>query len=631
MSLYGKVFKIFFIHLSVLLFFTTSWADLGGARSLGVDCLNPDDDCPAVAYQNAQLAAQERALAIFESVARQAALDQSETCQTQVTRFGESCSTSMYQELLTEAQQLQNQIDEKTAMSTRTHRELTGDLSNQNSVQGIIDRLTRLNEDIATLLSSLGEIKSRTDSLDNVCTNERQSVMNACSAPRAELKNGSSVIVQNEVTPNSSNRVETPVPPASAISYDVEAEAVATVTGDVAAPEVSQRRQGFERTYYSTTLTAGRAHEEINTAETLGTTTVQQSLEIIRSLQALVSNSPESGDICDITQGPCDSTEPAPSSVRPQARPENISGVENAPVPTPAPRSGDGGAPAVSGDDLIADVNAGPAYGSTPSPSGGGADVAGRGLSTPGAGGLMNSLGGLGSMFGKTGGGFGSEGYGSSSNGRFASGGLNTQNRSGPGYALPDQNVDFTPNSRTADPGAPIGQPRAFNAGLGNNAQGNSFGGAAGGGGMPATGGGSTGGRGGSGQKPGLLSRLLGKKRDKTMFGKTENSGRGGSFRNAGKASPSAGLNGAYEDSANVTLDANGRRVFDASKYAPSQAAQDRAYARATGRRIASTVPRPGGGSMDWPSDISKDRNGNMFMKVRLSHTSFINNARVSP
>jgi hypothetical protein len=654
------------LALIFTLFSSMSLAEAPAATS-EVVCNNSSgcrDDDPN--WRAADLSADRLARQIqarFESVARLAQTQQTEYCANSITGFNKGCQARTFEtisaeiaeinEVITARRQiLEEKVAQLASIEGPTRIEAQDVNTPTSEIQSLIDRATELVAEIEDLKSTidaakvfLAEKNVELTNLNNTCAELNSNVQTVCQDPKVGVVMDTIVISGH----TEGQTIMAGIVPAREVESFGELAAAAELEvteNSLPTPEIATQRLAFDWTYYSTSRIGGNTVGHLRSAETFvdesavyAADELAQANNIINSLRTLLPDQTPNTGTCTLTMqatGACSATTPDPNVTRPQQRPPNLS-RNTVPVPTPAPRGGGapgggGGAPPVNGQGLIDDVNQGPGYGGSPSPGGGGTDVAGRGGNAPGAGGLMNTLGGLGSMFGKTGGGFGSEGYRSSSNGRSASGGSIPPNRSRQGYGLPNQNVDFNPSSRPNSAGAPLGQPRAFNGGLGSNGQSGGFGGgAAAGGGMPASGGGSAGGgSSGSGQKPGLLSRLMGKKRDKTMFGKADSSGGGGGFNNA-KASPRAGLTDPYDGSSNVALDENGRRIFDASKYAPSQAAQDRAYARATGRRIASTVQRPNSGAMDWPSDISKDRNGNMFMKVRLSHTSFINNSSARP
>lgn len=590
----------------------------------------------------------------FQSISDSAKQKQTSSCQQSVAKFREECNSLRYSSIQTTIQEIRTTIDSKTKQIGNINKFAQTEANDSNTPSSEIEKLVanvrKLVADIEEAKLTLAEQEQMLANQDQICLVQNDVVANVCREPVVNTENNEIQVV--EFTANQSLVI--PKAPASEVSPvgNVIAAAKLQVSGPVTSPEIRSSRESAERSFYGTTRNSGTTSESLTQTTTFANSSLAQANSILSALAPLISQEKENfndntkNSLCSAimeARGECsdsqDTTTADTSSVtsdRPGQRPDGL-GSQNAGATAPTDGSRRPPASAGNGENRDA-VSAKDVEGQALSRAYGGNNETQTAVEgpngTPAAGGqasggfgagISNALGGIGSMFGKTGGGFGSEGYSSSSNSRMglAGGGQNNAGnyRGKTNGNFPQQNVDFTPKNKNSNANAPTRNSRAFgggsaNAGSGmNNGQSGAMGGAGGmGSGSSGAGSGKN-----SGEKPNFFNRLLGKKKDKTMFGKTESSGRGGSYA-SGSRSAQRGYQGRNADgSVNYGdgFNANGERTFDASKYAPSKAAQDRAYARATGRKIASHAPATGS-TVEWPSDISRNKNRNMFSNVGL-------------
>jgi hypothetical protein len=505
----------------------------------------------------------------FEQIERDRVLATTALCGITMSEVEAACNVEMFTTREREINEILNSFNVENQRKDQIYiaSDNPGSESTTASIRQIIQRLESISSRLKERSDELYDLKGE-------CEDKRTASNEQCVRPVVEVDDISPV-----------ERTE-----GNALAAARLSENVTVMVGQVSAgnQDLTLRNQRQATVLYR------EVTDVSNRTLDLADASSDQIRETVIRLRELV--------VCDNCTPTTPDSEPTPNPepvARPQPRPTSIVDSDTG--------GGGGSTPGVSGADLVAQANSG-AYGAGSI----GADASNTGGQ---GGGLINALGSLGGMFGKTGGGFGSEGYRPSANSR-ASNQPNSNSRSNPGYDLPSENVDYTLNGNSNARTNPTQQARAFS---GNPSSGGSgFNGSSGGAGqgLNASGGnGASGSSGSGGSKPGLLSRLFGKKKDKTMFGKAENSGVGGRFASKAKGSGSQTLN---PNESNLDSNYNNQgRVFDASKYAPSAKAQARAHARATGRKIASHgLP----GSFEWPSDISKNKKENIFKKVNLPH-----------
>jgi hypothetical protein len=511
-------------------------------------------------------------------------------CNLSMATVQEACNLGEFNQREREIEELFNSFNLEKTNRDNIFRSRAPD--NTASIAEIIRRLEVLHTYLTNKTNELAVLK-------NTCQQRRDESVNNCVRPVIQVQD------INPVEKSEGNAIA-----GARLASDVP---LRVETGSTNSDLVDTTRAITLRTHGEANGQAGRT---IETAEL----NREQITQTIRALQDIINpNNP----VCEtsglLASADCDPPEPPvppePDPVPPVCDPaRRVAGCTPPPVPPepnpPIPPVDE--PPRVVGS-FMQDCNTCTRYSdgtvrctemmcSGYGPSGPG---------NPSGGGLNSGLNSLGGMFGKTGGGFGSEGYRTSGNSRLSNS-QNSGSRSNPGYAIPNDNIDYTrtgnANTRTPNP-----QSRAFNSNS-SNAGGNGFNGAAGAGQGSNAGGNNGAGGSKAGSKQSLFSRLFGKKKDKTMFGKTDNSAGGGRFASTSKTSGEQNLNpGAASD---ARLNDQGR-TFDASKYAPSAKAQARAHARATGRRIAS---KASSAAFEWPSDISKNKKENIFKKVNLPH-----------
>lgn len=506
----------------------------------------------------------------FENLERHRVTEVTTLCGITMSEVRATCDIEIFTTREREINELLNSFSVENNRKDQIF--LASDNPNSESTTASIRQIIERLENISLRLN---EKTNELDDLKRICEEKRAASSEQCRRPVVEI---------NDIS--TSERIVGSATASARLSEDVTLT-VGQVSG--ANQDLTTRNQAQATTLYR------EAVDVSNRALDLADTSAEQIRETIRALNSLI--------VCDNCNPTPQDSEPVISGIPPSPDVVRLrQHTSTAPVVENNPGGGSS-TPGVSGADLVAQANSG-AYGGGSN----GADAA----NTGGQGsGIMNSLGSLGGVFGKTGSGFGSEGYRPSSSPRYSNQ-ANSNSRSNPGFAIPSENIDYT-RTRTENTRSPNPQQRAFS---GNpSSAGNGFNGSQGGTGQGLNSGGANGSSGGGSKKPSLLSRLFGKKKDKTMFGKTENSGSGGKFSTKSKNSRSLTLN---PNDSNLDSRLNNQgRVFDASKYAPSASAQARAHARATGRRIASHgLP----GSFEWPSDISKNKAENIFKKVNLPH-----------
>jgi hypothetical protein len=558
----------------------------------------------------------------FEIESVIAASQQTDTCRSRIKdNFEKNCNSQLYRNLKIKIEAVKESINQKNAQVKQTQKSITGAASeSQESIEQIINRLKVLITDINNLKAlELTPLETALKKLNKTCELEYDLVNQVCQAPFVSSEGNETVIKKRKIVGTSSSVDKSIVPEGTAQVSTVTAVAKVKVSGAIDAPEVEAARQVAESGYTNTSRVGGSTNATFEDTSDLAVASLNQAKEIILSLRGISVQS--SGPECDEFGDGCDN--PVSPNADPLGKdlpysmgvPVNEPG-DGAAAKTTATGGNNGGG--VSGDQVMADAQSG-AYGAPggtgDSSQGGGSGAGTGGSAQGGVGGAMSGLSGLSSMFGKTGGSsFGNDSsYASSSSGRR----YNNSGGSAGNYAIPTDTT-YNPNNYTNNDNNSPNMPnqRAFQGGNGNNAN-NGYGSAANNGnGSPL--GSSNNNKGtNNNPKPNFFSRLFGKK-DKTFLGKNIN-GNGGGYGSAARSGKSG--SGSYDSriDKNNALQKTDAKSFDPSKYAPSKAAQDRAYARATGRKIASHSSDRGY-LTEWPSDISKNKKTSMFVKVGLAH-----------
>ncbi len=632
-----KIFLTYMILFSFDAFSETPLVEKNISCMSGEDCshdlIRAEDKARAIEFNMK---------AEFEKIANISKDRQTGYCKESIYSFFEGCNSSKYVIINESIENIKKTIDIKFSKISSIQK-FANIESNDPSAIPTSD-LNQLKNNIYETIKEieaaklfLAEQEKELDDLGKTCEQLNSSVQEVCREPEATTM-GDEVIIREFVEtqiPNSLYKgiktqvVEKTAAQQAAYIGDVEAVVEMSIDTTLETPEIINNRKASDQRYSATSRVGGETIKTLKiTTEYADTSIAQANL----MLDALSRFNGESDDLSctalNKARGACGTTTPTPEVLPPVAvvvPPEGGGAGGGGAAGGSSGGEGAGTGGGVSGEELIADANSN-SYGPDSS-SGGGASGGFAGGS--GGGGLGNILGGLGSIFGKTGGGFGSEGYGSTKNTRYADTSVDsTSGTSGynPSYSMSNQNIDYSGGQYRNSQKTAGQQPRALNRAANNfnpsNGSGNAGFGSNGASGLnPGMGGGGSGGSSkGSGNKPSLFSRLMGKKSDKTLFGKTDSSGRGGSgYSGSSSKSQNSGGQVFYDDEGNIinTDGDKNSKVFDASRYAPTQAAQDRAYARATGRKIASHAAVLGS-SFEWPADISKDKRRSMFSNVGL-------------
>ncbi len=536
----------------------------------------------------------------FDQLANAKELAVSNSCDAILNQVLIDCDSSVFSERQKNIDDLVGSFSALEQKKNDIYRSRAPD--SESRTKSVVEIISELK----SLSVTLGDLSDEMDNLKSICDKQRDQVKQDCSRPTVKATEINNKLVS-----------------------EGDAIAQARIANDIVL-KVGNISQGgmdkVDRTQKETTEVYRTASDITNTAIGRSENYQYQIRETIRSLNGLVT---DNNDDCDASaMGGCEEgleikqePEPEIEVVETCTDPNGCTGekpeIETETTHVAASSSaGQKTTEGLSGEELISDANS-KAYGTTTNASAdrnSSQETSGNGF----AGGINSAaggLGGLGSIFGKTGGGFGQEGYSNPSNPRYQ--GSNYSNYNSPNQNQASQN--FKPNydnNRLKNPSSNSQNTPNFGGGNYANSANRSapVGGGQGAGGLQGS---SAPTSKSSSRKPGLLSRLFGKKKDKTLFGKTDSSARGGSFKSRSNRSSSR-TNSNLNSENQFNPSNSSQRRFDASKYEPSKAASARAYARATGRKIASQAPQPE--IFVWPDDISKNRNANMFSKVRISH-----------
>lgn len=591
--------------------------------------------------------------------------NQTEHCQSEVQSFKEVCNPVKYQYFSESILAVKKTIETKSSQITSASRfakiEANDYATDPKSIEKIIANI----EDLIKVIDAGKEFINKTQNellnLDQDCSKFSEKVEMVCQEPTAATSNGELKVYEYH---NGQSKISRTAPARSVTNIGaVVAEVNLSVETTIDAPKIIEERSSAANFYHGTSRISGATAATLKETDTFANNSLNQASLTLDSLKSLVVLVPESKTLntdatactgamkarnqCGDSISSIESSNESQFTTRPQARP---SGAENSGQQAGSNSGGQ------SAEQIMQQANSS-AYGSeiggnTESPGGlnintsnsanGLSDGSANGPANGSAngssgGGFMQGLGALGGMaaLGKTI--KGNNEYGSS-------GSSNSIDRS------PNPNLNERGNSRRNRAYDPTGQVNSSNR---NNNAGDS---------LPTTrgfqqqnsagsnfrssgdGGGSSNGqdRGGSGlsgmnnnsggsnnnvQKPGLLSRIFGKK-DKTFLGKTI-SGKGGASSKGSSNSGSRLGSATYDRNGKMIYSAENQqqgRTFDPDKYMPSKAAQDRAYARSTGRKIASFSGANNNPGIQWPKDISKNKDASMFSKVTVTHRMSINN-----
>ncbi len=550
--------------------------------------------------------------------ARLAGDNQTEECQKQVTKFNSSCKQSDFEYIEKNINAVKAHIDQELSVKESLINETSNPKlrNNEGVVASMIERLTTIKNSIDTDKSSLEALNQTLTELNNSCINELESSRLVCVQPTVSTIGDTVIIKQTTTSQSFANEV-------NAVEELDYASATVAASGVVESKAIVDGLRTVEGRHGITSMASDKAFESLDLTNSYATTSSQQIENIIESLRPL-STSLDSPGACAPRPGrPCPSTGADDDSIAAGALEaiERAEAAERARIAAEAERKSSPGpgssAGTASADDLGNDaMNS--AFGGTPGDSDPSGSPTGASGSNPNGSGLAGALSGLTSMMGKTSGDIGdSSSYGSdygnyrsNSNGSNGSSYTNNpnpdyNNNSFPAIKTSGTSKNQQPQARGFQPQSQgATQPNGFGAGQGSNV-----------GGFDS----SSAGASAQDSKPGLFSRLFGKK-DKNMFGKTTGSGGGGSLSGANKAGNRKTSSGSsYEemDPANPSLK-NGR-TFDPNKYMPSKDAEERAYLRSTGRKMASRG-LASASDFQWPDDISRNKNANLFKTVNLIH-----------
>lgn len=531
----------------------------------------------------------------YETVKNQKVSEAISICNQSLTEVEEACHVGKFNQKQLEIDQLLNSISVENRREKQIYAS-SSDLKSESTINSFKQVVARLEK----IQLKLSEKTNELEDLKGICEEKRNSSNQYCVRPVVEVE---------EVRP--AEKVQGNAVAAARLSEKITLEV---------GPSISQGQDLVGQTQRKTTVLYRDATEVSNRILTTADSNYEQIDETIIALRNLFDNNePE----------PCDSsglfaTCPTPDNDDESNDQELNPNPGPTPRPTPQPsvvaendRSSDNtrsrenseSTQGLSAEEAMAEAQS-RAYGSNS-----GADVTPTTAAAPrsqnGFGSILGSIGGL---FGKTSGGFGSEGYKATNNSRMANNIQRNTGSSNNNYSNNQLNSNFQNKSnQRVNPTAP--QPGGFKPSFSNSPNSNARSGS------PSQGLNSSPSnatnKNGADNKPSLMDRLFGRKKDKTMFGKRDSSGRGGSFGQSSSTRQNRrGFNS--QTSSTSTSDGSLKRVFDASKYSPSEEAKARAYARATGRRIAShSFP---GKTIEWPTDISRNKKENIFRKVNLQH-----------
>lgn len=515
-------------------------------------------------------------------------------CNQSLEAVRVACNLSEFTSRQNEINQIANSYGEEAQRGNSIQRS-AADLnaeSTRNSIQQIISRLEQIQ-------NRLTEKSNELEDLKNVCEEKRAESNNLCVRP---------VVTTDEVRPVEKTE-------GNAIGAAQLGSNVTLRVGSVG-PQ-SRDMDLVDDTQRQATVLYRPVADTANSTLDFADSSSRQIEAAISSLRGRFSPDPQPCDTSGLVST-CNEPEPGPTPPNPEPEPGPTPRHEERQVVnnTEKRNRNEGGLSAEeAGDQANSRV-----YGSV-STSEGEVSATPTANQSSRSGGIGGALSGLGSILGKASGAFGVDGYSSSTNSRFASNGSGNSGRNKSNY---DSNSDSMNNSfgtrrNYANPSSKTNAPagsksRAFSSVLSNNSRpmSNSQSGASGSGLMS---GGSDGSSSSTPQeKPGLLSRLFGKKKDKTIFGKRDSPGLARSFNQNSSNRP--GLKSQKSDS--NSSDESLTRVFDASKYTPSKKANEKAYARATGRKLAShSLIRK---KLKWPNDISRNKQSNIFHKIQIAH-----------
>lgn len=652
--------KYVFISLFALSF-NSSFAE--STRTVEAGCID-GSDCSAREVQNALTYAEQEAIKLFESASRLADKNQSEICQNQIQKFRNSCNQAEFDRNRQELDDIKLAIESRESLIEEKKQQIEQKINNI-ATTGQLNRVhtesptqaTEIIEKLSVLKSEIEILKTEIDSLKKElvasqvfvnqksaelrqmrekCSSESTAAETVCQAPTAVTNGETTMIVENSLERSGAVFVE----PGEAISGQATAVSIVAANGSITAPLVEGRRASFDRVYATTMESSEAAAETLNSTFTVANetsrkaTTVSQSADdsitqintIITSLTPLTGGATfqDPGGVCIPMPGvSCPPAEEPPAGapiepivVTPLDPAEGGGGSGDGGRGT---GTGTGGRGTASAEELGDQALSG-AYGADSSGTGDTSNKTTGAATNPNGGGLAGALSGLSSMFGKTSGGFGDSSsygsnYGSTRYGSNNSGGTNYNKNSGTYY-----NNASNPAFKSAG-GIPQtqGQNRGFQQQFGGSNQGSGIGQGQAGSGLSGFDSSGSGGLSNEDSKPGLLSRLFGKK-DKNMFGKTTSSGGGGSMQGTSSKTGVRGASGLINDSMDPSNPNNPTgRTFDPNKYMPSKEAEERAYLRSTGRKMASRG-LASAADFQWPDDISRNKNLNLFKTVNLIH-----------
>ncbi len=601
-----------------------------------VECLaGGQSTCGVSDMQSAAELAGDQAREKFEAMANQVIINQTNACRMTSDSFKRQCNTNLYRSLKVGIENIQTLMEEQFGQIASINQMGQIEAQNGTDISGLALKVEKLVSALKSSSDALATLQGDLDNLDQTCRTKFIDATDFCTEPIATSDGDSVAIYQNR----SMELLVARTSAMESISYgDAEAEVQLQVEGKLDAPELRQQRNIIKDEYYVTSRIGGSTGTQLTETTSFAVTNLRQAELTLETLNSLLPNSDvREGSNCsgiEAATGACSSDSnstpsgPTAMSSRPERRPETTAaqvGGDAATISNSDNSSENNGKAAdskgLSGDQLMADAQS-KAFGATTESSANNNDksVQAKASGFGGqAGGFGKSLSELGSIFGKSGGSFGEDGYSSGASARYGSPNKNYRSSNSSGTQLSTGTIPYNPNRSSSNQKFPQAIPPPSRGNFANS-QGQFPRSPVGGGGAGGLGT-SSGNAGGTKtkDKPGLLSRLFGKnKKDKTMFGKNASPGGGGKFRSAGNDRANRrglDLSGSEQRSKDKA------RTFNADNYKPTAAAQARAYARATGRSLASTYnPNLAGPStIEWPKDISKNRARSMFFKIGLS------------
>lgn len=572
-------------------------------------------DCSVSDVQNAVTQAESQLLGELQTKSNSKIETQENICNQEFISFQTSCAKGI-NNLRNDINTLNTNLATKIS-NANTNQSFSDEDSKASYFQQIVDALNELNVAIKSKKESL-------ETLEKECNKNGQKAANMCVPPQ---------ILPHEIREKTS------------VAGAAVATAKLTQPYVPEAPSIlNKRNEVIDRNF--------ELIEEVKIEREVIDSSISQITSNVNRLRELLSKGSQSGGdgdggFNDFVDEPSEGNQgntPSsnPNTITPLARPSSGS-------PNPSNGGGSAGGDTVtdpgttggvSGADVIAGAN-NSAYGvggsngtdpggsaaidsSTPMPSG--SSWFSR------AGSVLNELTGLAPMFAKTNGGNNSgDSFGNDSsyasnlgNSRYGGAGNSGMRNQNPNNMAYQQN-----NKLGQKPGQLPNRPRSY-GGYNPDVQGsNSFNNGGNGGGSLGLGSSSNGSRRSTNnEKPGLLSKLFGKK-DKTLFGNKNT--KGGSMGGyGGSTSGSSSGRSIYEDSSGTQYQKTGNgRMFDPNKYAPSKAAEAQAYARHTGRKIAShSSPSAYPAPISWPADISRNKKANMFFNISLQVKMTVDNTK---